>query len=100
MDSDKFEVPILNLDYSRTLQELVGAEIKEFPGMKIQEILEGVKLKLDESGAVVENEGLVIINECAMLNPQPKSLLLDKPFWVVMKEKHKHPYLCIQINNL
>ncbi len=28
LDSDKFEVPILNFDYNRTLHELVGAELK------------------------------------------------------------------------
>ena len=59
-----------------------------------------MKLKLDESGAVVENQGLMMINECAVLNMHPKSLLLNKPFWVVMKEKKKHPYLCIQVNNI
>jgi hypothetical protein len=93
-------VPILNLDYKRTLTELVGAELKEFPGYTIEEILEGVKLKLDENGAVVENEGMMMINECAFLNVDPRVLKFDSPFWVVMKEKKGHPYLCVKINNL
>ena len=93
-------MPVLNLDYRRTLTELIGAELEEFPGYTIEDILEGVKLKLDESGAVVENEGLMMIDECAIMNPDPRILRFDRPFWVVMKEKGHHPYLCVKINNV
>jgi hypothetical protein len=93
-------VPILNLDYKRTLDELAGVGLKEFAGYTIETIMEGVKLKLDESGAIVENEGMMIIDECAIWNPDPRCLKLDSPFWVVMKEKGRHPYLCVKINNI
>jgi len=83
----------LNLDYQRTLSELIGAQIQEMPGYTM-------KLKLDESGAIVENEGLMMINECAILNTVKRELKFNSPFWVVMKEKDRHPYLCIRINNL
>jgi hypothetical protein len=28
-----------------------------------------------------------------------KRFLLDKPFWIVMKEKGRHLYLCIKVVN-
>ena len=59
-----------------------------------------MKLKLDESGAIVENEGLMMVDECAIINPVKRELKFNSPFWVVMKEKNRHPYLCIRINNL
>jgi len=31
--------------------------------------------------------------------PEPKYFILDKEFWVVMKEGSKHPYLCALIKN-
>ena len=90
----------MNLDYSRTLSELIGVGIQELNGFTIEQIIEGVKLKLDESGAIVENEALVFVDECAIINTVHRKLKFDSPFWVVMKEKKKHPYLCIRINNV
>jgi len=35
---------------------------------------------------------------CAMPMPKnPKEIILDNSFWVVMKESGKHPYLCAYI---
>jgi hypothetical protein len=97
-DSDQFEVPVLDLDYSRTIADLVGCQLTNVHGVKIEAILEAVKLKLDESGAVVENEGMMFTNESAVISD--RKLQFNKPFWVVMKEKGKHPYLCIRVNNV
>lgn len=41
-----------------------------------------------------------MVDECAIINPVKRELKFNSPFWVVMKEKNKHPYLCIRINNL
>lgn len=76
----------------------MGVSFKEIPGYSVQQVVEGVKLKLDESGAVVENEGMMIMDECAIMSN--RCLKFDSPFWVVMKEIGKHPYICIKINNI
>lgn len=47
---------------------------------------------------VVENEGMMFTDECGVFNP--RVMRIDSPFWLVMKEQDKHPYLCIRVNNL
>lgn len=36
---------------------------------------------------------------CIMKKEEPKQFILDKQFWVVMKEKGKHPYFCALIKS-
>ena len=50
---DRFEVPVLNLDYEYDHPDLVGAQLRNFQNREISKIKEGLKLKLDEKGARV-----------------------------------------------
>lgn len=77
---------------------MMGAKIANFEGRVIESMVEAVKLKLDESGARVENDGVMYTNECAIVNSQ--TYKFNSPFWIVMKEQGKHPYLCVKINNI
>lgn len=56
-------------------------------GYFLAEILEAIKLNVDESGAKVENEGIMIALRCAMIpnHEEPKRIILDRDFWLVMK---------------
>jgi len=102
-DGDKFEMPVLDLSYDRSLDELIGATITNgvLSGNTIAEIKEGLKLKIDEKGAKVENYGMMVTNEsCIIRNEPPKKCILDRPFWIIMRETGKHPYVCVHINNV
>ena len=59
---------------------------------------EALKLKVDESGAKMESMAVMYgLERCAVQRPEPRYFILDKTFWLVMKEKGKHPYLCMKI---
>ena len=61
---------------------------------------EALKLKIDESGARVESMAVMAVpcyTTSAGSIPQSRDFILDKTFWVVMQERGKHPYLCVQI---
>lgn len=62
---------------------------------------EAVKLDVNESGAKVEAEAVIIATlSCAMRRQEDKikQIILNKNFWIVMKEKNHHPYFCAYIN--
>lgn len=51
-------------------------------------ILEKMKLRIDESGAKVENMGVMVATKTMVLKKdpyKPKHIVLDKTFWIVMK---------------
>ena len=64
--------------------------------------MEKLKLKVDEVGAKVESVAICADEYLCMEKPPPpppREFIVDKTFWLVMKEKGKHPYLCIQISS-
>lgn len=100
--SDKFMMPVVELDIERNYTELVGAAVKtgKLSGYYIAVMLEKIKFKIDEVGAKVENEAVMVLKRCAMpAKDKHKNLIFNKPFWVVMKQKDGHPYFICQINN-
>ena len=64
-------------------------------------MVERIKFKIDEVGAKVENEALIVAMPTCAPGYQipPKRLLLNRPFWVVMRQKGCHPYFLLQVNN-
>jgi hypothetical protein len=46
--------------------------------------------------------GVIVATKTKALRKEtydPKYIILDKTFWVVMKESLKHPYFCSQVKN-
>ena len=40
------------------------------------------------------------MTKCAMIPMKPqREFIVNKPFWVVMKQKGCHPYFIVQLNN-
>ena len=98
---DHFIMPMVNLDQERSFTEMVGLyfanpELKEY---LIAIMVENIKLQVNEAGAKVENQAVIVATRGAMMVKDTKDIILDKPFWIVMKEAGKHPYLCALINN-
>ena len=63
-------------------------------------MVEKLNFSMDEKGARVENEGYAALVTSAGIRPSSKHLILDKPYWIVLKERSKaHPYFMAQISN-
>jgi hypothetical protein len=102
--ADRFEAPKLKLDYSRDYVELIGKYLanKGFESYFIAKMFENIKFDMDEKGARVENEAVIVLSKSIEIDSEkPKNLLLDKPYWVVMKRSNSsNPYFILGINNI
>ncbi|MBN2572073.1 MAG: hypothetical protein JXA68_08095 [Ignavibacteriales bacterium] len=97
--SDKFEAPKLHLDYRRDYMELVGKCVanKGFEGYCISQMFENIKFDMDEKGARVENEAVIVLTKSVK---ESKNFILDQPYWVVMKRADsQNPYFILGVNN-
>jgi len=98
---DKFTMPIVDLDIERKYSNIIGSPVVSGPLIQyvVGDMFEKIKFRIDEVGAKVENEAAVIMVLTASLpNPMIKNLILNRPFWVVMKQKGGNPYFITQIN--
>ena len=92
-------MPIVSLDAKRNYDQMIGLKFKneELSQYFIAAMFEAVKLNIDQSGAKVENEAVMILTRGATINFDRKIISLNEDFWVVMKEEGKSPYLCVFI---
>ncbi|HPO55998.1 MAG: hypothetical protein GX452_05630 [Ignavibacteriales bacterium] len=102
-EHDRFEAPKLHLDYHRDYVELIGRYLanKGFESYFIGQMFENIKFDMDEKGARVENEAVIVLPKSVSIDKdKPKNLILDKPYWVVMKRKDsKNPYFILGVKN-
>jgi len=100
---DVFSMPEVHLDYSRTYDELVGLSFQngDVAGYSIGAMFENIKFDIDNKGARVENEAGIIGTTSMPVEPvERKFIVLDKPFWVVMKRTDsQNPYFILGVNN-
>jgi len=102
---DYFKAPKLSLDYHRDYIELIGKSLinKDFNGYIIAWMFENIKFNMDEKGARVENEAVMMTIgsiEEEYKKPKPKKFILDEPYWVVMKRiDSQNPYFILGVNN-
>ncbi len=103
-ESDRFRAPKLHLDHHRDYVELIGKHLanKGFETYFIAQMFENIKFDMDEKGARVENEAVIVMKEAMMMESEkPKNFILDKPYWVVMKRTDsQNPYFILGINNV
>ena len=98
--SDQFEMPLINLEHQENFTQLIGLPFSnpELQGYSLAVIMEAVKLKVDETGAKLESRAVVVADRCRESNPDPpRHFILDKTFWLVMKESGRHPFLLAEI---
>ena len=99
---DQFAMPKLHFDHHRDYVELMGKFLanKGFEQYFIAQMFEKIKFDMDHKGARVESEA-AIAPAGGMMQPEIKQLVLDKPFWVVMKRKNsQHPYFILGVKNI
>lgn len=97
---DVLQIPNVKIDYHRDYKELIGAELinRKIKPLFIAEMTEQIKLSMNYQGAVMENEAVILLTRGG--RPIPKQLILDKPFWLIMKETNKkQPYLILRVEN-
>ena len=92
---DIFKMPKVSVNQMRNVTEMIGVKLnndnfKEYAFSKFYEI---VKLDIDEKGAKVENIGVIAATKGKISRPANiKEIILNKPFWVVMRESESAPY--------
>lgn len=103
--NDIFKIPEVHLDYARKYDQLLGLSFqnKGFEDYAIKEMVEKIKFDINNKGARVENEAVIAAPTSAVATKEPterKLIVLDKPFWVVMKRTDsQNPYFILGINN-
>ncbi len=100
---DIFEAPKLHLDFNREYKQMIGQKIKnsKLKGYMISVMQEVIKFDMDEKGARVENEAVIGMITSAGPNAYtPKKLILDKPYWVLMKRSDSNnPYFLLGVKD-
>ncbi len=100
---DIFEAPMLHLDHQRVYQEMIGQKLKnpKLKGYIISVMQEVIKFDMDEKGARVENEAVIgMVTSAAPEAYTPKKLILDKPYWVIMKRANSNnPYFLLGVKD-
>jgi hypothetical protein len=98
---DYFEMPEIHLNYEREYKELIKKflENEGFEDYFIAQMYEKIKFDMDNVGVRVENEA--VISKSLGINPElSKELILNKPFFIVMKRKNsKNPYFILYVKN-
>ena len=95
---DVFEMPQIHLSEKRKVNELVGKKLQH--DYYFSQIYEIIKLDIDETGVKLENKGVIQLLRCKKSKlVEKKYIILDNPFWIVMRESESHPYFVAFINS-
>ena len=75
---------------------------ENFKDYFFHQVIQKVLLEIDETGVKVKNSAKITVLKCRKVcPPQKKYIILDKPFWVIMREKDaNYPYFIAYINCL
>ena len=98
-EMDELQIPNISLKHSRTYSELIGKTVlsPKSRSLQITEMKELINFSLNYQGAMVENEALIVMSRSL---PMPKRLILNEPFWLIMKEAAKPlAYLALRVEN-
>ena len=78
---DLFEMPVVDIDCSRSIKELQGLLFVDKPlkGYILAVVAEALKLKINESGAKIESRAILVATKSAVPCLQkPREFILDK----------------------
>jgi hypothetical protein len=96
---DSLQIPIVNLNVLHRYQELIQRPLLNpgFTDYFVAEALQGVKFKLDETGADLQSSAEL---QCTLGWAEPKSFTFDGPFLLYLKKPGaRYPYLVLWIAN-
>jgi hypothetical protein len=102
---DTFKAPKLSLNFPREYTEMkdkvLSNKINKSKYM-IRSMYENIKFDMDEKGARVEIEAITLLGPPTALPPPEliRSMILDKPYWVIMKRYDSdNPYFILGVRN-
>ena len=80
-------MPIVDISFQHSVERLKKKYLanKKLTMFSFSEIYEIIKLKIDETGVTVENEGVIKMRKMLVVKKNPKYILLDGPFWMLMR---------------
>jgi len=102
LDNDTILIPIINFDLYSNYPNLKNTSftIDNSP-FSIEEIKQRIQFRLDQNGAIVESEFVIVapsVDEVEEI--KPKKLIFDKPFLIFLKRKDaKFPYFAAYIKD-
>ena len=87
-------MPKIEVRHQRQVKELMGQYVQneKFQEYFIAQIYEIIKLDIDETGVKVENEGVIKMLRKSKKSKEKREILVNRSFWLVMKEFGKEPY--------
>ncbi len=104
-DSDVFQSPEIHLELNRNYDGFINKRLlnKGFEDYYISVMTEKIKFDMDNKGARVENEAVIVV-PLGYAGPgiqlKIKRLILDKPYWVMMKRADSaNPYFILGVKN-
>ncbi len=101
---DYFQMPMLHLDHAYRYDSLIGKKFQnpDFADFMIGSMSERTIFAMDERGARVENEAMILAPSAIQESgPTPKYLFFDKPFWVLMKKTDSNrPYFILGVKTV
>lgn len=93
---DTLQIPVLDFDLAHVFSDVNGnLENRGFGDKALGYAMQTVRLRLDEKGALLKSRFLATAG--AAFGHQPRRLIFDRPFLLLMKEKGRQPYLAVWV---
>jgi hypothetical protein len=100
----RMEVPTLDFRLTKDYEELLGKHI-QCPNARLSDqffvmVRQLVQFKLNEEGAKLKSEAVVVTKQTILVGHGPPQLIFDKPFLILMEHKGAaNPYFALWIDN-
>jgi len=105
-ERDNLSIPKLNYDLAKNFKDLEGLTLKPGPNTPVQnlvtsEVKQLVRFQLNEKGAVLKSEAVIVMMSAAMAQPlDTHEMIFDKPFLILMKQADaSQPYFAMWVGN-
>ena len=102
-DDDTLSVPYLNFNVYKEFEQLNNLSLRSNNGeFVINQAVQNIKLKLDETGGEIKSEAAISTKDTAALHEeQPRYFNYDSSFIIFLKEQGKqYPYFAAKIDDL
>jgi len=103
---DPLAVPKLNFDLRKSFRELEGLVLQPGPAARIKgrlvigEAQQLVRFQLNEKGAILKSEAVIVMRALAMPSAPARPMIFDQPFLILMKQANSdHPYFALWVGN-